>query len=333
MRRRGLLAAPFVVQAGAGPTTLLLPRPAAAQGWMPDRALRLVVPYPAGGGTDVFARRVAARLGPALGQPIVVENRTGASGAIGVAEVLRSRADGLTLLFGGASTHAILPLVAVPPPYDPLRDLASVALVGANSVCVAVRPEVAADLPALVARARREPGQLRYGHPGNGTFVHLASMATRLALGGIDLLAVPYRGNGPAMTDLLAGSIEGVMDTLATTLEHHRQGRIRILAVCSTERSPLAPEVPTVAEVAPAPGFEASLWNVLAVRAGTPAPVITALHAAAMRALGTAEAQAELRAAAIEPASWVAPAVIDAFVRRESARWAPIVAAAEVRLE
>jgi len=162
---------PFLASLLATPALL---QPAYAQASFPDRPLRLVVPFPPGGGTDAFARRFATRLGQELGQTIVVENRTGAAGAIGVQEVLRSRADGYTLLFGGASTHALYPLVFARPQYDPVEDFTQVALLGANTVCFIARKGVADNLGDLLAQARRRPGELRFGSPGAGTYVHLA---------------------------------------------------------------------------------------------------------------------------------------------------------------
>ena len=266
--RRSMLVRrrPFLASLLATPALL---RPAYAQASFPDRPLRLVVPYPPGGGTDAFARRFATRLGQELGQNIVVENRTGAAGAIGVQEALRSRADGYTLLFGGASTHALYPLVFARPQYDPVEDFTQVALLGANTVCFIARKGVADNLPDLIAQARRRPGELRFGSPGAGTYVHLAGEYLLHAAGGVQMLHVPYRGNGPAMVDLLAGNIDAVADTVVTGLPQHQEGRVKMLAVASLKRSPLAPDVPTVAEAIGLPSFEAELWSLIAVRRST----------------------------------------------------------------
>lgn len=324
-RRRALLA-------GVAASPAMIGR-ALAQGSFPERPLRLVVPYPPGGGTDAFARRFAARLGRVLDQPVIVENRTGAAGAIGVQEVLRNRPDGYTLLFGGASTHALYPLVFARPQYDPIADLDQVALLGANTVCFIARHGVATDLAGLVAEARRRPGELRFGSPGAGTYVHLAGEYLRHAAGGVDMLHVPYRGNGPAMIDLLAGNIDAVVDTVVSGLSHHQEGRVRMLAVASLQRSPLAPEVPTVVEALGLPDFEAVLWSLLAVRQGTPSLLVTALHAASRRALEAPDFQAELRGAGIEPAAAMSPEQVAAYVRAEQAKWRPIVEATRVRME
>jgi tripartite-type tricarboxylate transporter receptor subunit TctC len=312
--------------------TPALAAPALAQGSFPDRPLRLVIPFPPGGGTDAFARRIATRLGQELGQNVVADNRTGASGAIGMAEVLRARPDGYTLVFGGASTHSLYPLVVARPQYDPLSDFTPVALVGANTVCVVARSDVAMDLPALAAKARANPGRLRFANPGTGTYVHMVGeyLAHRA---GLQWLAVPYRGNGPAMIDMLAGQVDAGTDTVVTSLPHHREGKVRIIAVTSAQRSPLLPEVPTVAEALSLPGFEATLWSMLAVRAGTPPELVQQLHQATLRALADRGFQEELKQGGIEASPPMPPSEVLAFMRAEMEKWRPIVAATGVRLE
>ena len=311
--RRSMLVRrrPFLASLLATPALL---RPAYAQASFPDRPLRLVVPYPPGGGTDAFARRFATRLGQELGQTIVVENRTGAAGAIGVQEALRSRADGYTLLFGGASTHALYPLVFARPQYDPIEDFTQVALLGANTVCFIARKGVADNLGDLLAQARRKPGELRFGSPGAGTYVHLAGEYLLHAAGGVQMLHVPYRGNGPAMVDLLAGNIDAVADTVVTG-------------------SPLAPDVPTVAEAIGLPSFEAELWSLIAVRRGTPTEFVTILNAASIKALTAPDFMAELRAAGVTPAAPMTPAQVADYVRAEQEKWRPVVRMTGVRIE
>ncbi len=311
---------------------LLGAAPARAQGSFPDRPLRLVIPFPPAGGTDAFARRIATRLAQELGQPVVADNRTGASGAIGMAEVLRAKPDGYTLAFGGASTHALYPLVVAKPQYDPLVDFAPVALVGGNTVCVVARADVAMDLPALAAQARARPGQLRFANPGTGTYVHMVGeyLAYRARL---EWLAVPYRGNGQAMIDMLAGQVDAGTDTVITSLPHHREGKVRILAVTSAARSPLLPEVPTVAEALNLPGFEAVLWSMLAVRAGTPPDLVRQLHDATLRALADRAFRDDLSQGGIEASPPLSPAQVQDFIRAETEKWRPIVAATGVRLD
>ena len=206
------------------------------------------------------------------------------------------------------------------------------ALAGANTVCVVARSDIATDLPALAARVRAAPGQLRFANPGTGTYVHMVGeyLAHRA---GLQWLAVPYRGNGPAMVDMLAGQVDAATDTVVTSLPHHREGKVRILAVTSAGRSPLLPEVPTVAEALDLPGFEATLWSMLAVRAGTPPELVQHLSQASLRALGDRAFQEELKQGAIEASPPMPPAEVLAFIRAEMEKWRPIVAATGVRLE
>ncbi len=325
IRRRTLLAtsiaAPFATPALAQPNPF------------PDRPLRLIIPFPPGGGTDAFARRIATRLGQELGQNVVADNRTGASGGIGMLEAMRARPDGYTLVFSGASTHALYPLVVARPQYNPMADFVPVALVGANTVCVVARAEVATDLPALVALARARPGQIRFANPGTGTYVHMVGEYLRYAAGRLDMLAVPYRGNGPSMIDMLAGQVDAGTDTVVTSLAHHREGKVRMLAVTSRQRSPLAPEVPTVIEALGLPDFEAALWSMLAVRAGTPPDIVSRLHEATMKALADPAFQEDLKQAGIEGSPPASPAQVAAFINAETEKWRPIVAATGVKLD
>ena len=320
MKRRHLLAAP-----------LLLPGLASAQGF-PDRPLRMIVPFPPGGATDVFARRLAARLPQQIGQPVIVENRAGAAGAIGTLEAARARPDGHTMLFGTASTLGLYPLLAERPQFDPLRDFLPVAIPGAATVAFVVRPGVAETLPALVAAARARPGALRYGSPGTGSYLHMSfELFKREAR--VDIEHVPYRGSAPAMADLLGGHLDALTDTVATALEQHRSGRVRMLAVASARRSPLVPEVPTVAEALNLPGFEAAVWLAVMLPIGTPEPVRARLAAAVTAALRPEDFRLELEAAGFEVGGTLSPAQSGDYIAAEQARWRPIVAATGAKLE
>ena len=320
MRRRALLTAP-----------LLLPGLAHAQNF-PDRPLRMIVPFPPGGATDVFARRLAARLPQQLGQPVIVENRAGAAGAIGTLEAARARPDGHTLLFGTASTLGLYPLLAERPQFDPLRDFLPVAIPGAATVAFVVRPGVAETLPSLVAAARARPGALRYGSPGTGSYLHMSfELFKREAR--VDIEHVPYRGSAPAMADLLGGHLDALTDTVATALEQHRSGRVRILAVASARRSPLILEVPTVAEALNLPGFEAAVWLAVMLPMGTPEPIRTRFAEAVNAALRPAEFRLELEAAGFEVGGTLSPAQAGDYIAAEQAKWRPIVAATGARIE
>ncbi len=302
-----------------------------AQGF-PARPLRLVVPFPPGGPTDLFARQYAQRLAGVLGQPVAVENRAGASGAIGSAEVMRAAPDGHVLLFGTASTHALYNLVNPKPQYDSLKDFAHVAVVGGAAIVFAAHPSQPATLKGALDAARAAPGKLRYGSPGSGTMMHLATERLKRD-SGVDLVHVPYKGSAQAKADVLGGQIELFTDTLGASLADHRAGKLRILAVASSQRSAQAPDVPTVDEALGTRGFEAVLWNVVAAPAGTPAAVLEALSAATAKALADPALQESLARFAIEPQTGSNPQAAAAYVRAEMGRWKPVVDAVGVRIE
>ena len=316
MRRRGLLGAALAM-------------PALAQG----AGIRMIVPFPPGGATDVFARRLAGRMTAVLGQAVVVENRAGAAGAIGTLEAVRARPDGQTMLFATASTLGLYPLMAERPVFDPLRDLTPVSLVGAATVAFAVRPEVAQDLPGLVVAARARPGALKYGSPGNGSYLQLAMELLKREAGGIEMLHVPYRGSAPAMTDLLGGHIDAISDTVATAIENHRAGRIRILAVATLTRSPLLPDIPAVAEALNLPGFEAAVWMAGMLPLGVAEPIRARLAQAIATGLAEPTARAELEQAGFVLDIRGDAEEVRAFMAAEMEKWRPVVRATGVRLE
>ena len=319
MRRRPLL------KAALGATALGLAAPLRAQAW-PARPLRLVVPFPPGGPTDSFARLYAGALAQQLGQAVVVENRAGASGALGTLEVKRSAADGHTLLFGTASTHALYNLIQPKPQYDALEDFAFIGVLGGAPVAFAVSPQMPRTLKTVVIAARLNPGKYNYGSPGNGTFLHLA--AERLKqITGAPITHVPYKGSGPALQDLIGGQIEITVDTLGGLLQHHQGGRVRIVGVAAAKRLTLAPDVPTVAESADlAKPFEAMLWNVVTAPRDTPPAVQRTLAEATERAMADPALQSRLQSQAMFADLHLGHAAATAFVQSERAKWKPIIA-------
>lgn len=323
MERRTLLAAAMAAA---------LPAAGMAQSF-PSRQLRLVVPFPPGGPTDLFARQYGQRLGAVLGQPLVVDNRAGASGAIGSLEVMRAAPDGHTLLFGTASTHALYNLMNPKPQYDALKDFAPVAIVGGAAIVFAAHPGIPATLQAVLAEARGKPGRLRYGSPGSGTMMHVAAERLKREAGGADITHVPYKGSAQAKTDLIGGQIELITDTLGASLADHKAGKLRILAIAAAKRSPEAPDVPTVDEALGTKGFEAILWNVVAAPPGTPAPVLEALSAATARVMADASLRESLAKFAIQAETGSNPARAVAYMRSEMERWKPVVDAAGIRIE
>jgi tripartite-type tricarboxylate transporter receptor subunit TctC len=319
MQRRPLLTAALATAA------LGLAAPLRAQAW-PTRPLRLVVPFPAGGPTDSFARIYAAGLAQQLGQAVVVENKAGASGALGTLEVKRSAADGYTLLFGTASTHALYNLIQTKPQYDALEDFAYVAVLGGAPVVFAVSPSMPRSLKTVVIAARMNPGKYNYGSPGNGTLLHVAAERLKQVTGA-PITHVPYKGSAPALQDLIGGNIEMTVDTLGSLLPQHQAGRVRIFAVASDKRLDHASDIPTVAESADLDKpFVAMLWNVVAAPRGTPPAVMQRLAEATQRTMNDPELRRRLAAQAMFVDLHVGQAASVAFVKAERAKWQPIVA-------
>jgi tripartite-type tricarboxylate transporter receptor subunit TctC len=307
--------------------------PALAQTPYPARGIRLVVPFPAGGPTDVFARQYAARMTEIVGQQITVENKAGAAGAIGSSEVARATADGYTLLFGTASTHGLYNLLSKNPKYDSLKDFAPIGIVGSAPAVIVVSPSQPADLKALVAAVKASPGKLQYGSPGTGTFLHLTGEMFKTEAGKLDIPHIPYKGSAPAMNDLLGDQIGMVVDTLGTSLQQFRAGKVRILAVASPQRSDLAPDIPTVDEALGIKGFEAGLWNVVAAPAGTPAPIVATLNEATRRVVSNPTFQDQLRQIGIDPITDSTPETARVFIEKERTRFKPVVDAAGVQMD
>ncbi len=296
----------------------------------PSRPVRLVVPFPPGGPTDIFARAYAARLETALGQPVVVDNKAGASGAIGAAEVARARADGHTLLFGTASTHALYNLIVEKPQYDSIKDFAHVAVVGGAPAVLVAHPSQPETLKAVVDLARAQPTKLRYGSPGTGTFLHVAAERFNRAA-GISIQHVPYKGSGQTKPALLGGQVELIVDTLGSSLANHKAGRARILAVAAPKRSPLAPEIPTVDEALGTKGFQAVLWNVVCAPAGTAAPVLVQLSRATAKALSDASLREQLAQLGIDVETDITLGAATAYITAEMGRLKPVVEGLETR--
>lgn len=299
--------------------------PLAAQAQaFPARPVHLVVPFPPGGPTDVFARVYAAQLGSVLGQTVVVENKAGASGAIGAMDVVRATPDGLTLLFGTASTHGLYNLITEKPQYDSVKDFAHVAIVGGAPVVFVAQTTLPPTLKGVIDLARAQPEKLRYGSPGTGTFLHLATERLK-GEAGVKIQHIPYKGSGQSKPAILGGQVEMIVNTIGSSLPDHAAGKVRILAVASAKRSALAPDIPTVDEALGTKGFQAVLWNVVAAPAGTPADILEKLSVATSKALSDATVQAKLSKLGIDVETGVGPAAATDFIKGEMARWKPVV--------
>ncbi len=306
---------------------------AAAQGVFPSKSIRLVVPFPAGGPTDVFARQFGARLSALLGQPVIIDNKTGASGAIGSVDVKRSAPDGYTLLFGTASTHGLYNLLSRNPQYDGLVDFTHIAIVGGAPAVFAVHPSMPHTLKGVIGIARARPGQIQYGSPGEGTFLHLAAERLKKESGGVDIQHVPYRGSAQTLPALIGGHIAMSVDTLGSALPSHQAGKLRIVAIATAKRSPLAPELPSVDEAIGTRGFEARLWNTLAAPAATAAPIIQSLSAATAKVMSDASLHEQLARLAIEPTMSSSPAMARAYIHAEMTKWRPVVEATGMKID
>ncbi|KAB1446257.1 Bug family tripartite tricarboxylate transporter substrate binding protein [Bordetella bronchiseptica] len=307
-------------------------QPVAAQSAYPDRPIRMIVPYPPGGATDVIGRVLAKEMSGALGQSVVVENRAGAAGNIGADVVAKATPDGYTILMGAMTSHAInAVLYQGRVSYDIEKSFAPVAIVGTVPLVFVVNPAVPADsLQSLIALAKFKPGYLTMASAGNGSPQHLAGeMFKRVA--GVDLLHVPYKGSGPAMTDLMGGQVLSMIETVPAAQGNVKGGKLRALAVASAQRVESLPDVPTTAE-AGLPNFQVSSMFGIAAPAGTPAPVVERLNAVLKEALAKPEVQtALLNQGAIS--TWTTPADAAARISAERQQWATVIAEAGVKAE
>lgn len=308
-------------------------RGAMAQGaarW-PTRPIRLIVAFAAGGNTDLIARLLAERLASELGQPVMVENRTGAAGIIGAEAVARSAPDGYTLFLGTLSTQAIhVSLYQGRLPYNPVTDFTPVSRTTVGTHLLIVHPSLPATSVAdLAALARARPGAISYGSGGNGTSTHICGEMFR-QMTGVELLHVPFRSTAPAATALLSGDIQMMFDTFSSALPQVKQGRARALAVTSARRNSAAPDVPTVAEMLP--GFEADTWDGVFAPALLPSSIVERVDAAVQASLAHPTAVSRLEAAGLQPFP-AGPAEFAAFQRGEVEKWGRVVRAANINAD
>ena len=322
LTRRAMLALAVSLAAGA----------ASAQGAYPDHPVRVVVPFAAGGTTDIFARLLGERLSQALGQQFVIENRGGAGGNIGADAVAKADPDGYTLVMGTVGTHAINASLYAKMPYDALGDFAPVAYVAGVPNLMVVNPKnvKAANVQDFIAEAKGAARRFNMASSGNGTSIHLSGELFK-QITGVEMPHVPYRGSGPAVNDLIGGQVDVMFDNLPSSIEHAKAGTLRPLAVTSAQRSPAIPNVPTLAESG-LPGFEATSWFALFAPKGTPAAIVAKLNQEVRKALETPELQkrfAEL-GGEIRPMS---PDELAAYVRSEHDKWAKVVKTAGAKLD
>jgi tripartite-type tricarboxylate transporter receptor subunit TctC len=308
---------------GAGPSA------AWAQGW-PSRPVTMIVPFAAGGGTDLLARALAQDLGDRLGQQVVVENRTGAGGNVGAAAVAKAAPDGYTILFGTPGPLANNKLMYKSMPYDPEQAFSPVALIAKSPLIIAAKTSLPVkDIQELAAYAKQNPGKLNVGHPGNGTLGHITSVLVQKEL-GISMTDVPYRGTSLVINDLLGAQVDLAMDFMPSYVPLVKEGKIRGLAVTTTQRSSDLPDVKTVQESG-FQGFEATAWYALAAPAGTPSEMIDKLNAATNAFLKSPKGQ-DVMAQLSMQAVGGPPSDLKTFIASELKKWTPVVKDANISM-
>ncbi len=304
--------------------------PAAAQ-WQPARPLRLVSPYSAGGANDLLSRLIGQKLGERLGQSVIVDNRLGANGIIGVDFVAKSPADGYTLLMGSLATHAINPALYARLPYDALRDFTPVGLIATVPLLLVVNPALpVANVKDLVAMAKAKPGAVSTASPGLGSSPHLASELFRGAA-GVDIVHVAYKGDAPAVADVIGGQVTAIFANMPSALPFVQSGRLKALAMTGTRRTAVAPDIPTMAE-AGVPGVDISTWYGLFAPGNLPADVLARLSTELDAVLRLPEVQQRIRQLGAEPGAGDQPK-FQRQLAADIAKYAKVVAAAGVKLE
>ena len=321
------LALVLSIALGFGP----LATRAHAQGAYPTKPIRLVVPFPPAGTTDILARAIAQRWTETLGQSVVVDNRPGAGGNIGADLVAKAAPDGYTLLMGTVGTHAINPSLYGKLPYDHVKDFTPVVLVAGVPNVLVVNPALPVqNVQELIAYAKANPAKLNFASSGSGTSIHLAGELFKV-MTGVQMTHVPYKGSAPALQDLLGGQAQLMFDNLPSSLAPIRAGKLRALAVTSATRAPALSDVPTVAE-AGVPGFEASSWFGVLAPAGTPAAIVTRLNAEAVKWLATPDAKEKMLANGANAVGG-SPEDFAAFIQAETVKWAKVVKESGARVE
>ena len=317
-KRRTLALA--VMAAGA---VALLPLGASAQAAFPSKALTLVVPFSAGGTTDILARVVGQYMSKDLGQPVIIDNRAGAGGNIGAQLVARAAPDGYTLLMGTVGTHAINQSLYKKMAFDPIKDFAPISRVAlVPNLLVANPSQPFKTVKEMIAYAKANPGKLTFASSGSGSSIHLSGeMFQQMA--GVEMQHIPYKGSAPAMTDLLGGQTAIMFDNMPSAIGHVRAGKLRPIAVTTPNRSPALPNVPTIAESG-VPGYSATSWFGILAPAGTPAPVIARLNASILKALADPDVKKKLAEQGAEPHG-EKPEQFAEFIRSETEKWGKTV--------
>ena len=309
------------------------PGSAAAQGDYPSRPIRLIAPSPPAGVHDVIGRLRADRIKQALG-PVVIENRPGAGTLIGATEVVKAEPDGYTLLLGSTSSHIIAPVIAPRAPYDPLKDLATIAVISASATSIVVNPALPVQsLQELIAHAKVNPGKLSYGSAGVGSMSQMTGELFKQLAGGLNIVHVPYKGAGPSIADAISGHIPiATPNATGQVLDLHKSGKLRVLAVNAPQQLKAAPEIPTAVEQG-LPDMTVQFFCGLFAPAATPKPIVDRINQVTQALLRDEDFRSKLMALGYEPVLDRGPREAEAFIRAEQARWTPIVRASGAKLE
>jgi tripartite-type tricarboxylate transporter receptor subunit TctC len=328
MKRRHLLSAGLGLVAAPA----IVPGISRAQAKYPERPIRLVIPFAPAGPTDIIGRKVGERMTGLMGQTWVIDNKAGAAGSIGSVEVKNAKPDGYTLLFATSSTHAINPTAYVKPLYDAVKDFTPISSICVNPAVLAVRMDMPDTVTGLVDLMKKNPGKYSYGSSGTGGIFHLSGEYFKREVGGMDVEHIPYKGSGPALNDMMSGQIAWMFDTFATMLPLHNAGKIRILAIAYSARSPIAPQIPTMIE-AGVKGYEAYTFNLILGPANLPKNIVDTLDQASRKMLADADMVKFLNDVGAPPTPDTTPEKTAKFITDEIAKWAPVIKAAGVKVE
>jgi tripartite-type tricarboxylate transporter receptor subunit TctC len=299
----------------------------------PSRPIQMIIPFSAGGPTDIVGRVMGAKMGEVLGQQFVVENKVGAGGNIGADAVARSTPDGYTVLMATVSTNAINPGLYKHLPYDAINGFAPIARVGVTPTLLLVHPSMpATDVKSLIALLKANPGKYNYGSSGLGSILHLCGEEFKAMAGGLDITHVPYKGSAPMDTDLMGGQISMAFDATPTAMPLAQSGKLRALGAGMLKRLAAMPDLPTLDEQG-LKGFECYTWNAILAPAGTPKPIVDKLNAAVNKALADPAVSSALEKAGINPTPGSTPETTADFVKAELAKWAPIIQASGAQVD
>jgi len=299
----------------------------------PSRPVQMIIPFSAGGPTDIVGRVMGAKMGELLGQQFVVENKTGAGGNIGAEAVAKATPDGYTILMATVSTNAINPGLYMHIAYDAVHDFAPLGRVGVTPTLLLVHPSIpATDVKSLIALIKANPDKYNYGSSGLGSILHLCGEEFKSLAGGLDITHVPYKGSAPMDTDLMGGQISMAFDATPTAMPLAKSGKLRALGAGMAKRVAAMPELPTLQEQG-LPGFECYTWNVLLAPAGTPKQIVDKLNEAINKSLADPKVSSALEKAGIDPTPGSTPETTGEFVRAELAKWAPIIKASGAEID